>query len=225
MRPSSDGKAEGPDGAGAARVLPFGGRELAFLVAWPWVLVGLVAFTATGASHGTRGGPAATVLAAGIALFAFVGAPALAAGLEMTERAGTLAVLCGALALPALVAATLASPSAAGTVPCGALLVMLAAYALVRAAALTGEAYPAVAVLWIGGPPFVHYLLRDVLERRADWLLGLGPASGAAWTVLAPSAWGRVWWPAFVLATAGAVLTLLGRGDAPEMRAPASGSR
>ncbi|MHC4247946.1 MAG: hypothetical protein ACYS9X_02340 [Planctomycetota bacterium] len=218
MRPSSDGKAEGPDGAGAARVLPFGGRELAFLVAWPWVLVGVVALTATGASHGTRGGAAATVLAAGVGLFAFVGAPALAAGLrgaaglEITERAGTLAALCGALALPALVAATLASPSAAGTVPCGAIVVTLAAYALLRAAALARDEYPVVAVLWLGGPPFVHYVLRDVLERRADWLLGLGPASGAAWTVLAPSAWGRVWWPVAVLGLAGAALTVAGGG-------------
>jgi hypothetical protein len=206
--------------ADAGRARTFGGRELAFIVAWAWALAGLVVLAATGAVAETRGAAPATVLAGGIVLFAFVGAPALAAEIRSsaargtTARALTLAALSGALALPALVAATLASPSASGTVVCGAVLMMLSAHALIRTALLAGDAYAGVAVGWLGGPPFVYYLLRDVLERRVDWVLALGPASGGAWTLMGPGAGRRFWWAAFVLAAVGAALTLVDGRDA-----------
>jgi hypothetical protein len=194
----------------------FGPREWIFLVTWPWILAGVVAVIATGSLVWVRGEAAATVLAGGIALLAFVGAPFVAidlrsaTGFDLTKRAAILAGLAGALALPALVAVTLASPSAPGTVLCGALVVMLSAYSLIRASALAGRAYPAVAILWIAAPAFVHYLLRDLLERRADWVLALGPASGAAWMVQSPSAWGRLWWPAAILLLVSVALTVAG---------------
>ena len=219
----------GSAAADAVRARTLSGRELAFIVAWPWALAGLVALAATGATGATRGAAAATMLAAGIVLFAFVGAPALAgrlrpsAGHGTTARAWTLAALSGLLALPALVAAMLASPSAPGTILCGAILMTLAAYALIRAAVVAGDAYAGVAVGWLGGPPFVYYLLRDVLERRADWVLALGPASGSAWTLLGADAWRRFWWAAFVLAVVGAALTLFetrySRGARPPVAA------
>jgi len=214
----------GADGPDTPRTQAFGGREWGFLISWPWALAAIVALVATGSGEWGTGGAAAVVLAGGMVLLAFVGAPMLAGGTEtpggpgITARAGMLAALSAALALPALVAVTLASRSASGTVPCGALLVALAAYGLVRAAALGKGAYPAVAALWIGGPPFVHYVLRDVLGQRADWVLALGPASGAVWVVRAPSAWERLWWPATVLLLAGAALTVAGGGrrDVPK---------
>lgn len=216
----ADLASDGGTAAGPGRAARFRGAERAFMIAWPWLLCVAAACSASGRAGETRGAAAAAVLAAGVALFALVGAPVLSPGLGASgergraARAGGLALLCGALALPALVAVTLASPSASGTVPCGVLILMLAAYALVRAAWFAGDAYPAVAALWLGGPPFAYYLMRDVLERRADWLLGLGPASGAAWTVLgAGSAWSRLAGAAVVLALAGAALTLLDRGD------------
>jgi len=215
--PAAD-KPKSDDCVDATRARAFGGRDWGFLISWPWALSGAVAVIATGLGDWARGGAAAVVLAGGMVLLAFVGAPLLTIDLReakdssVTMRVAMLAALSGALALPALVAVTLASPSARGTVPCGALLVALAAYGLVRAAELCGGAYPAVAALWVGGPPFVHYVLRDVLGRRADWLLALGPASGAACTVHAPSAWGRLWWPAAVLLLAGVALTVAGGG-------------
>jgi len=204
------------DSVDGARARAFGGREWSFLISWPWALAALVTVVATGSGDRATGEAAAFVLAGAMVLLAFVGAPLLTIDLReakdssVTMRAGMLAALSAALALPALVAVTLASPSARGTIPCGVLLVALAAYGLVRAAELCGGAYPAVAALWIGGPPFVHYVLRDVLGRRADWVLALGPASGAAWTVRASSAWVRLWWPASVLALACIALTVAG---------------
>ena len=224
-RPRSD------DCVDATRAGAFGGREWGFIISWPWALAASVAVVATGAGDRATNGAAAVVLAGGMVILAFIGAPMLAGGLGVptspgiTACAGVLAALSGVLALPALVAVTLASPSARGTVICGALLVALAAYGLVRAARLCRAAYPAVAALWIGGPPFVHYVLRDVLGRRTDWVLALGPASGAAWMVRPPSAWGRLWWPAAVLVLAGLALSVVDRGrfgrkagrrDAPE---------
>jgi len=219
MNPASQAdKPKSNDCVDGTRTRAFGGREWGFLISWPWALAALVAIVATGSGEWDQGGAAAIVLAGGMVLLAFVGAPMLAGvsvgptSSGITARAGMLALLSAALALPALVAVTLASPSARGTVPCGALLVALAAYGLVRAAALGKGAYPAVAVLWIGAPPFVHYLLRDVLGRRADWVLALGPASGAAWTVQAASAWARLAGPVLVLTLAGAALTVAGGG-------------
>ncbi len=213
---SLNGNTENATSIDAAPARVFGAREWAFLVTWPWVLAGVVAFIATGSGDRSLGGAAAIVLAASMALLAFVSAPLVAVdllgatGFDLTKRAALLAALAGALALPALVAVTLASPSAPGAIPCGAFIVMLAAYAFIRASALAGGAYPAVAVLWIAGPPYVHYLLRDLLERRADWMLALSPASSAAWMVQAPSAWGRLWWPAAILLLVSVALTVAG---------------
>jgi len=203
------------------------GGEIIFLLAWPWFLAAVVAIVATGAPAQT-GTTAGAVLAAGAAFLALVGAPVLSRAsrggpAERAARCGTIAALAGALALPALVASTFASPSASGTVACGATLIALAAYALVQAAAVLGRWYPLGAALWLAGPPLVWFLMMDVLGRRVEWLLTLGPASGAAWMVTGgTSAWSRFAWPAMVLALAGCALSLLdsGRAAHPEAAGP-----
>lgn len=120
------------------------------------------------------------------------------------------AALAGTLAVPALLGSVLASPVPSGTVVCGTVVTALAAYALAQAAAVLGRWYPLAATLWLGGPPLLYFVLIDVLGRRAEWLLALGPASGAAWMVGgAESAWGRFAAPAFVIVLAGGALSLL----------------
>ena len=190
------------------------GGEIVFLLTWPWFLAGVVAIAATGAPART-GAAAGALLAAGATFLALVGAPVLSRALrcgpvERAARCGTMAALAGALALPALVASTFASPSASGTVVCGATVIALAAYALTHAAAVLGRWYPLAAALWLAGPPLAWFILMDVLGRRVEWLLALGPASGAAWMVMGgASAWSRFAWPALVLALAGAALSFL----------------
>ena len=203
------------------------GGEIIFLLTWPWFLAAVVAIVATGAPART-GAAAGAALAAGAAFLALVGAPVMSRApgggpAERAARCGTIAALAGALALPALLASTFASPSASGTVACGAAVTALAAYALVQAAAVLGRWYPLVAALWLAGPPLVWYIMMDVLGRRVEWLLALGPASGAAWMVTGgTSAWSRFAWPAMVLALAGGALSLLdsGRTAHPETTRP-----
>ncbi|MHC4504078.1 MAG: hypothetical protein ACYTFI_12290 [Planctomycetota bacterium] len=204
------------------------GGEIIFLLTWPWLLAAVVAIAATGAPAHT-GTAAGAVLAAGAAFLALVGAPVLSracggAPAERAARCGTIAALAGALALPALVASRFASPSASGTVLCGAAVTALAAYALVQAAAVLGRWYPLAAALWLALPPLVWFVMTDVLGRRVEWLLALGPASAAAWMVTGgSSAWSRFAWPAVVLALAGGALSLLESGRAaPEPQEPAS---
>lgn len=213
-------------------------REIVFLLAWPWLLVGVLAVAATGASEETTGGAAAALLGAGVTFLALVGAPVLS-GMRRpgaSERAGGTsgsvsavlsaapstartvisAALAGALALPALVASALVSPVGSGTVVCGTVVIALATYALAQAVAVLGRWYPLAAVLWLGGPPLLYLVLMDVLGRRAEWLLVLGPASGAAWMVAGPgSAWGRLAGPALVLVLAGGALSVLAGAATP----------
>ncbi len=195
------------------------GGEIIFLLTWPWFLAGVVAIVATGAPAQT-GAAAGALLAAGAAFLALVGAPVLSRAsrggpAERAARCAVAAALAGALALPALVASTFVSPSASGTVACGAAVMALAAYAFLQASAVLGRWYPFAAALWLAGPPLVWFVMTDVLGRRVEWLLALGPASGAAWMVTGgASAWSRFAWPAMVLALAGCALSLLDAGRA-----------
>ena len=158
---------------------------------------------------------ATTLLAVAPAIAAARDAASLHQGpVERAKRSAFAAALFAALALPALVAASMAAPAAAGTIPLGAFLVFLAAYALLRAAAVVGRWYPAVATLWLGLPPLCHFILMDVLGRRADRLLALGPASGAAWVVRGVGSAGggvpgRFVTTGLILALAGIALSVL----------------
>ncbi len=199
--------------------------EWAYLLAWPWVLALGVAWAVRGEVDAREGAAAATVVGAGIVFIALVGAPLAAnarAGLshaERARRAGLIALLTAAMASPAFVACSVGSPSTAGTVVAGSLLCGLACYVFAQARAAAGGWYPAVAVLWLGAPPFAYYLLTDIImiDRRAhdiSWLLYLGPASGAVKALTGPaSAWSGLAAAALVPALTGVALSLLPSGE------------
>lgn len=211
----------GPDAA-RARFRPV---EWAYLLAWPWVLALGVVWAVKGEADAREGAAAAAVVGVGIVFIALVGAPLAAnarAGLsdaERARRAGPVAALTAAVASPAFVACSVGSPSTAGTVIAGSLLCGLAYYVFAQARAAAGGWYPAVAVLWLGAPPFAYYLLTDIImvDRRVhdiSWLLYLGPASGAVKALAGPvSAWSCLVAAALVPALAGAALSVLPSGE------------
>ncbi len=206
----------------------FSAGEWACLLAWPWVLAAAVAWAVTGEAGAREGGAAATVAGAGVAFIALVGAPLSCpmkrnslSGLthaERARRAGVLAMLIAAVASPAFVACAVGAPSTPGTVVVGPLLCGLSMYAFAQAAAASGSWYPAVAVLWLGAPPFAYYLRMDIImiDRRVhdiSWLFYFGPASGAMKALVGPvSAWSRLVAAALVPALVGAALALLPAG-------------
>jgi hypothetical protein len=222
------------DEPGAVRDRSLRAGELAALLIWPWFLAAAVAVSATGRRGLGEGDAASFVLGAGSVFLALVAAPLAAVRLRALDlpsragRAGAIAAAAAALASGPIVACVAASSSVSGTVVCGAFLLGLTGYAALQAAALAGAAYPAVAALWLGAPPFAFYLVLDVLGRRADWLLYLSPTSAAVLTVSGPeSAWSRALgraaggaglrlgtvWPLLVIGAALSVLSPYGGGS------------
>ena len=119
-----------------------------------------------------------------------------------------------ALVFGALVASSLVSPAAPGTAPAGAIVTALWATTLLLAATRLKRHYPLAAILVLGLPPFLFYVLWHVMGRRLDALLVLGPGSGAAWTVLGESAWSRLA-PAAAAPLLAAVALVLLRSPVP----------
>ena len=195
--------------------------EWAHLLAWPWVLASAVACAVKGVAGPREGEAAAVVVGAGVVFIALVGAPLAGSALrglghaERVRRAGLMALLVAALASPAFVACAVGAPATAGTVVGGARLCGVTMYAFTQATAAARAWYPAVAVLWLGAPPFAYYLLMDIIgvNRRAhdvSWILALGPASAALRALSGPaSAWSRLVGAALVPVLVGAALSFL----------------
>jgi len=185
------------------------GAEWAVLLAWPWVLTACVACVVTGRTPSVH--PAAVVLPAGIAALAFLGVPI--AG--RPQAAPSFALAAGALAAPALAGCECLDPHSGAVrlalVLAGCALLALSAYAFALVRAVAGRAYSAAAAAWLGAPPLLSYLLLDILSRRADALLALSPASGAAWAFSGEGApdWSRLGSALGGLAIVGACLTVL----------------